>query len=211
MSYTYDYTDDQGREHQVVLTDQDSSLALKNDLGRAQGLFNPDVVSIRRMQAAAGEALHLEVTVRAPSHYLSSAEDLHPKACDSMSCEIVCYGGYPLQGVKAFYRKNHYLASPNVFCSGSACIDDWIPFTSSLVTVIEKLVHDMIHDPEVTRYDSMANTSMEDWHRKGVSEGRFPTIAPRLLYRTQESARPALPPRRDRGAAAAPPLPQRRR
>ncbi|MCD8068983.1 MAG: hypothetical protein LUE87_08870, partial [Lachnospiraceae bacterium] len=97
-----------------------------------------------------------------------------------------------------------------VFRSGSACIDNWIPFTSSLVTVVEKLVHDMIHDPTVTRYDSMANSDMAQWHRNGVAAGRFPTIAPKLLYAPEN---PLLPPRRTGGVVkkTTTPMPPRRR
>ena len=61
---------------------------------------------------------------------------------------------------------------PNVFRSGAACIDNWIIFTSSLLTVAEKLIMDMIHNPVVTRYESMANPYMEDWHRAHVASGR---------------------------------------
>ena len=49
----------------------------------------------------------------------------------------------------------------------------------------EKLVKDMIHDPAVTRYDSMANGDVADWHRAGVASGHFPTISPKLLEAPQ--------------------------
>ena len=137
--------------------------------------------------------MHLRVTVKAPTHYLATNEDSLPKACESMSVDIICYPGYPLKSVSASYASDHYLASPNVFRSGSACIDTWIPFTSSLVTVVDKLVRDMIHDPSVTRYESMANSSMQQWHKDGVAAGRFPTISPKLLYAPE--IRP-LPPRK---------------
>ena len=115
---------------------------------------------------------------------------------------------YPLKSVSASYASDHYLASPNVFRSGKACIDTWIPFTSSLTTVVDKLVHDMVHDPIVTRYDSMANSSVAQWHKDGVAAGRFPTIHPKLLYAPEMTA---LPPRRVASKlVSAPPLPVRR-
>ena len=113
-----------------------------------------------------------------------------------------------LSPISAVYAKDHYLASPNVFRSGNACIDTWIPFTSSLTTVVDKLVHDMIHDPTVTRYDSMANSSVAQWHKDGVAVGRFPTIAPKLLYALEVTK---LPPRRvdSKPLVTPPPLPGR--
>lgn len=208
MSYTANYTDESGHVRGVSITEGDSAEALKNDYQEIVRKYNPQYVMIRRVQTQPGEAMHLQLTVKAPSHYLSGSEDSLPKPCPSMTADIICYPGYPLKAVSAFYDRNHYLASPNVFRSGKACIDNWIPFTSSLTTVVEKLVRDMIHDPGVTRYDSMANSSVSQWHQNGVASGRFPTIPPKLLYKPEM---PALPPRRAAGRtpAAPPPLPAR--
>ena len=193
MSYSTNYTDENGHTREVSITESDSIEALKNDFQEICRRYDPKYVSIERVQAKAGEAMHLRVTVKAPTHYLATNEDSLPKACESMSVDIICYPGYPLKSVSASYASDHYLASPNVFRSGSACIDTWIPFTSSLVTVVDKLVRDMIHDPSVTRYESMANSSMQQWHKDGVAAGRFPTISPKLLYAPE--IRP-LPPRK---------------
>ena len=209
MSYSANYIDSKGRTREVSITEEDYREALKNDYQEIMRKYNPKYVSIQRIQAKAGEALHLKVTVNAPTHYLATNEDSLPKACESMSVDIICYPGYPLTAVKAAYAPNRFLASPNVFRSGAACIDKWIPLTSSLITVMEKLLHDIIHDPAVTRYDSMANTSMEKWHKDGVASGKFPTVSPKLLYAPEEIP---LPPRRGMNKArmAAPPLPGRR-
>lgn len=209
MSYTANYTNEDGTIREVEITEDDSREALKNDYQEIMRKYDPRYVTIQRVQAASGEALHLKVTVNAPSHYLTSKDDISPKACDSMTVDIVCYPGYPLKSVSAYYASDHYLASPNVFRFGTACIDTWIPFTSSLVTVVDKLIHDMIHDPVVTRYDSMANRDMEQWHKDGVTAGRFPTIRPKLIYAAELRA---LPPRRNanRPAVTPPPLPGRR-
>ncbi len=188
--------------------DDDSLVALKNDYEELKRRYDPEVVVIKELTAGSGEALHLLVTVNAPSHYLSSPDDLVPKACDGMSVEVACYHGYPLVAVTARYRKNYYLASPNVFSDGSACIDEWVPYTSSLLTVVDKLVHDIIHDPVVTRYESMANRKLKNWHMDGVANGEFPTISPSLLYAPEI---PDLPPRRPGGGTrnGPPPLPAR--
>ena len=211
--YTMKYKDLDGVEREARLTQADSKEALRNDYQELKRMFNPDYIKIEEIRAAAGEALHIRITVNAPSHYLSSSEDSNPKACNSMSVDIICYLGYPLRGVKAFYPADCYLASPNVFRSGNACIDTWIPFKSSLVSVADKLVKDMIHDPTVTRYDSPANSSMIQWHKDNVAMKLFPTIHPKLLYKPE--LRP-LPPRRSTAApakkvTAAPALPKRRR
>lgn len=200
----YSFTDEQGIKRTMSLNRDECLEAVRNDYEELIRKYNPDVVKFRRLRTAAGEALKLEVKVNALSHYLSGSEDSEPKLCDSMKAIIVVKMGYPVVSVSASYDPDYYLASPNVFTSGNACIDGWVPFKSSLITVVDKLVRDMIHDPEVTRYDSMANHEMENWHKKGVREGRFPTIEPRTLYmrekkclppRTAARRAPALPPR----------------
>ncbi len=208
MSYTTNYTDACGHTREVSITKEDSAEALKNDYREIVRKYNPKYVTIQRVQAKVGEAMHLKVTVKAPSHYLTSGDDSTPKACESMTANIIAYPGYPLKAVSASYASDHYLASPNVFRSGNACIDTWIPFTSSLTTVVDKLARDMIHDPAVTRYESMANSGMAQWHKDGVANGRFPTIHPKLLYAPETTA---LPPRRVASKpVSAPSLPARR-
>lgn len=209
MSYTTKYVDEQGNARDVSVTEAESREALLNDYQEICRKYNPKYVVIQRLRAEEGEAMHLRITVHAPSHYLVSSNDNSPKECASMSADIICYPGYPLKSVKAYYPENRFLASPNVFRSGAACIDNWIPLTSSLTTVVEKLVRDMIHDGSVTNYSSMANPYMEEWHKAGVKSGRFPTIQPKLLFVPE---RTALPPRRtERRAKSTPPaLPGRR-
>ncbi len=208
MSYSANYTDENGQTREISITDSDSTEALNNDYQEIIRKYNPKYVIIQRTQAKIGEAMHLKVTVKAPSHYLTTKEDSSPKACSSMTADIICYPGYPLKSVAASYASDHYLASPNVFRSGNACIDTWIPFTSSLTTVVDKLVRDMIHDPSVTRYESMANSSMAQWHKDGVADKRFPTIHPKLLYAPEMTA---LPPRKmvSKHVMTPPPLPGR--
>lgn len=199
MKYELKYKDEFGNMKNASITAEDSVEAIKNDYEELLRKYNPDIVAIQRLQAKAGEAMHLKITVKAPTHYLASSSDDVPKACNYMDVFIICYPGYPLKSVSVHYDKSRYLASPNVFRSGNACIDTWIPFTSSLISVVDKLVRDIIHDPNVTRYESMANSSMKEWHMKGVSSGKFPTIMPKLLYAPE---RRALPPRRAAKPAA---------
>ena len=132
MSYSATYIDEKGRSQTVTISDDESQEALRNDYQALMKKYNPKYVTIERCRAEAGEELHLRITVKAPTHYLSDAKDTAPKSCSSMSVDVVAYLGYPLKGVRASYAPNHYLASPNVFRSGAACIDNWIIFTSSL-------------------------------------------------------------------------------
>lgn len=210
MSYSAKYTDENGVERMISVTEEDSNEALINDYNEIMRRFNPEYVIIRKVRTRPGEALHLKVTVNAPTHYLDGPKDTKPKNCSSMTVDIICYPGYPLRAIRAYYDEHRYLASLNVFSSGSACIDQWIPMTSSLVTVTEKLVKDMTHNTEVTRRDSQANSSIIDWYDDCVAKGKFPTIEPRLLYAPEQTA---LPPRRTvrRAPEAPPPMPRRRR
>jgi len=199
MNYTHDYEYENGKVKPISITSADSVEALRNDYNELLKKYDPKVVTITRCKAGTGESLHLKVTVNAPTHYLTSDSDTTPKVCSSMSVEIICYPGYPIEQISARYSSNYYLASPNVFRNGDACIGKWITFTSSLLTVVDKLVNDIIHNPTVTRYDSPANAGMINWHKSGVSSGRFPTISPKSLYKPELRS---LPPRRNNASAS---------
>ena len=207
MKVSVAYTDKNGVSRTYTLKKSESAEALKNDYYELMRTYDKRYVKIERIRAEYGEALHLRITVYARSHYLTSLFDKRPKVCESMSVEVICYPGYPLKAVTAKYDRNHYLASPNVFKSGIACIDRWKPLKSSLLTVVEKLVMDMIHNPTVTRYDSMANSELSEWHYKGCKSGEFPTVDPALLYaRSEDSSGSCLPPRRgDTSGSCLPP------
>ena len=216
MRFSVAYTDKNGVSRMHTLKKSESAEALKNDYYELMRTYDKRYVKIERIRAEYGEALHLRITVYARSHYLTSLFDKRPKVCESMSVEVICYPGYPLKAVTAKYDRNHYLASPNVFKSGIACIDRWKPLKSSLLTVVEKLVMDIIHNPTVTRYDSMANSELSEWHYKGCKSGEFPTVDPALLYAqrddTSGSCLPppgdtpsCLPPRGDTAHAPPPP------
>ena len=207
MKVSVAYTDKNGVSRTYTLKESESAEALKNDYYELMRTYDKRYVKIERIRAEYGEALHLRITVYARSHYLTSLFDKRPKVCESMSVEVICYPGYPLKAVTAKYDRNHYLASPNVFKSGIACIDRWKPLKSSLLTVVEKLVMDIIHNPTVTRYDSMANSELSEWHYKGCKSGEFPTVDPALLYaQRDDTSGSCLPPRRgDTSGSCLPP------
>ena len=208
MNYTGTYIDEEGCSKTLTITEEDSRVALKNDIEELKRRYNSSRVSIKEVVRKPGEATRIEITVHAKTDYLTSGVDVSPKECNSMTATMVCYPGYPVVKMKAFYPPDHYLASLNVFASGDACIDEWRITTSSLLTVADKLVHDMIHDPNVTREKSRANSKLQSWYTENKNAGRFPTIPPKLLYAPELTA---LPPRRVANKPVfAPPLPRRR-
>lgn len=217
MIYTGIYTDSEGKSVNVQVTDRESDEAIRNDFDELKRRYNPKYVTVKELAAKPGERLHLKITVNAPSHYLTSPDDENPKSCCDMSFELVVYPGYPIKEVTAFYKPDYHLASPNVFRSGDACIDEWYVLKSSLVSVADKLINDVIHNPNVTRYDSPANSDMIEWHKANCEKKLFPTITPSLLEADEQPALPALPQRRqhtsvsDTAKTQPPSLPERRR
>ena len=146
MVYTGTYIDENGVGHEISLTEEDSIEALKNDRDALLRRYNTQRVTVRQVKAQEGEAMRFQLTLHAPTHYLTSEDDTEPK-----------------------------------------------------------LLHDMIHDPSVTRYDSVANSDVVAWHKRGVERGAFPTIAPKELWAPEI---PPLP--RRRAVVTPPPLPRRR-
>lgn len=181
-TYSGIYRDENGMSHTVTITLKESIEALNNDLRAVLSCYNRRTVQFKLDKPAPGEAMRLHVTVKAPSHYLTGPSDTTPKACSQMEFWVIAYPGYPLTKCRAFYAKDHYLASPNVFISGNACIDEWVVLTSNLSSVVEKLIHDVVHDPSVSRYDSMANPTQKAWHQRNVAAGNFPTVKLSTLY-----------------------------
>lgn len=78
MSYTTNYTNEYGHTEEVSITEEDSAEALKNDYKEIIRKYNPMYVTIQRVQAKTGEAMHLKVTVKAPSHYLITSFSVNP-------------------------------------------------------------------------------------------------------------------------------------
>ena len=212
MIYQANYTDENGQTHTATIDDEQSREAIRNDLEELGRVYDKKYVVIREVDPQPGEWLRLEVTVKAPSHYLTDSDDVSPKECGESTFTEVCYPGYPLTAMRAFYPSDHYLASLNVFTLGGCCINGWRPTVSNLLTVTEKLVRDAVHDPNVTRTDSVANPGLGEWYQKMMRKGAFPTFPPEKLFLPKEQTRPApqpeaparaVPPRRTQSAAAA--------
>ena len=72
MSYTTNYTNEYGHTEEVSITEVVSAEALKNHYMVNIIKYYQTNVTIQMVQAKTGEAMHLKVTVKAPSHYLTS-------------------------------------------------------------------------------------------------------------------------------------------
>ena len=178
----------------TILTD--SMIALRNDKYELLHAFDPNIVKIEDEWCNAYFMAKFKVTVNAPTHYLTGDDMKSPKPTDSIVFYVEVPNGYPKTKPRVYYPAEKRLASVNVFppldkekMYASQCTDEWYPKTSSLFLLVEKTVRDIIHDPCVCRYDSMANSSLEDWHRENVKKGCFPTIDPAEIYKKAEDSR----------------------
>lgn len=189
-----------------TITEEDSVEALRNDYAELIHHFDPKYVVIQRFKPPAGSMLLLRVTVNAPSFYLNSRVDALPKATNQMYFYINVYNGYPKVKPAVYYPKDRYLASVNTFRDGAQCTDTWHTY-SSITTLCEKTCRAIVQDPCVARFDSMANSSMENWQKERIKNGTFPTMMPgRLLYRKPTVALPTTPVH-ERPTKTPPPLP----
>ncbi len=183
-------------------------MALRNDEREMLDAFNPDKVKIESIETPTGMMAKYKVKVNVPTHYLENDSLNNPIPTDSIVFYIEVLNGYPKTKPRVYYPSGKRLASVNVFsperCNGmraAQCTDEWYPKTSSLFLLVEKTVRDIIHDPSVCRYDSMANSSLEAWHKEKVKNKLFPTIDPAELYRKNTIERTT-------GAKRTPPPPE---
>ena len=102
MSYSATYIDEKGRSQTVTISDDESQEALRNDYQALMKKYNPKYVTIERCRAEAGEELHLRITVKAPTHYLSDAKETAPTSFSAERVDVVEYRGYQLKDVGAF-------------------------------------------------------------------------------------------------------------
>lgn len=165
----------------ITLTKEDSIVALRNDYQELLSMFNPRVVLISREAAPAGAMCLLKVRVIAPTFMLQSENDVSPKSVGELTFFVKVFEGYPQVKPLVYYPPHCRLASVNVFFNGTQCTSDWFAY-SSICTLVEKTVRDIVHDPCITRYDSMAYGGVANWQREMVKRGAFPTINLKDLY-----------------------------
>lgn len=148
-----------------------------------------DNVTLTRERAPEGCVCLWRFDVKAPTHYLESASDKMPKATDSITFWIKVKEGFPREKPEVYYDVKKHLASVNAYRSGAQCIDDWIydpnhaGNNSTLVKTVEKTIKDIIHDPSVSRFDSMANSDVMDWQKANIQNHSFPTVPLSHVFR----------------------------
>lgn len=130
-----------------------------------------------------------KITVHAPSYEIVDGEDGTPQRVEQQDFHLLVYNGYPAVKPKVYFGPKSRNASVNCFQSKTQCTDDWGAY-SSLVTLVEKTVKDIIHDPAVTRYNSMAYGALEEWQKRMTANGMLPTIPPERIYRNNATTQP---------------------
>lgn len=183
------------------LTTDLSREAYDRDKAELLNAFNPRYVTIDEMPTPDGCLGLFQITVHAPSDILTYEDDKEPKPVDELEFFIRVNEYYPAISPTVYFAPNRRLASVNTYRSGKECIDKWGKY-SSLRSIAEKTIRDIIHDPEVTKYESMAYGVLKDWQQSKVASGAFPTLKPPSLI-LRESADPVGA----SGPANPPPLP----
>ncbi len=177
--------------------------AIRNEYRDICEMITPNV-KIKRLKPNPGSLCLWEFTVNAPTYYLTSGLDIIPKKTNSIVFYLDILNGFPKVKPHVYYNSSKILASVNVFTSGSQCIDNWhydpenAGKSSSLEGTVRKTLMDIIHDPSVTRFESMANGSLESWQRRMYSSGKLPSCSINDVIRPdgyvrQGMIRPDLP------------------
>lgn len=141
-----------------------------------------DNVILTRETAPAGYAALWKVNVKAPTYYLDSDEDKTPKSINEIFFKVGIKDNFPVGKPDVFYPVEKHHAGVNTFRDGRQCIDDWIydPIhagrNSTLLNTVVKTIKDIIYDPSVMRFDSMANSDISTWQKERVNNHSFPTV-----------------------------------
>lgn len=177
------------------MTDEEKREMLVNEI-RDVLLLVSDKVKINEIETDDYLA-RFEVKVQAPTYYLTGSTDNNPKPTNEIIFYVDIPDNYPVDGPHVYYSPDKYLASINTYKSGTQCIDKWeyhpehAGANTTLVGTIRKTVMDIIHDPSVSRYDSMANSKLADWQREKTASGELPTCRLSELLKTEEETAPS--------------------
>ena len=200
----------------MAFVDEQTVEIIKNEYLEIMEILTPRVV-MRRLPPEEGSLLLLEFTVNAPTYYITGSGDTNPKATDSIKFFIDVKNGFPKVKPDVYYEPGKILASINAFTIGVQCIDTWhydeehAGSNSTLVGTVRKTIMDIIHDPVVSRYDSMANSSLATWQKNKTAAGEFPTCRLSNLLKSEGDARAVgtPPPVPVRSVGTPPPVPAR--
>ncbi len=179
------------------MTKDISNEAFKNDKDELITAFNPKYVTITQEKTPAGCLALFKVIVNAPTYILTCEEDTTPKPAQKLVFFIKVFNDYPAIAPKVYFASNCRLAHVNTFRNGTQCIDAWGKY-SSLKSIAEKTIRAIIHDENVTKYNSPACSALESWQKSMVAKKAFPSLTPPDLILAENaelvSEAPALPP-----------------
>lgn len=180
------------------LTADLSREAFERDKTEMMEAFSPKYVTIRQEPAPAGCMGLFKVTVHCKSFILTGERDTTPRPVDELAFRVMVYDSYPAIAPKLYFEPGRRLAHVNTYRSGTECIDKWGKY-SSLKNVVEKTIRAIVFDENVTRYESMACSSIKEWQQEMAKKKVFPTLNPPdlILKANAASAKhagPVLPP-----------------
>lgn len=205
------------------LTSELSKEAFDRDKAEVLEAFNPRYVTIDQERTPAGCLGLFKVTVHVKSYILTCEEDTSPKPVDKLVFYVKVFDNYPAIAPKLYFAPNCRLAHVNTYRNGTQCIDKWGKY-SSLKNAVEKTIRAIIYDENVTKYNSKACGSIEDWQKGMAAKKAFPMLNPPDLILRESNAvevpsvttqlPPPLPGRRPttepKRTPLPPPLPGRR-
>ncbi len=171
--------------------------AIRNEYRDICEMITPNV-KIKRLKPRPGSLCLWEFTVNVPTYYITGGLDIIPKKTNSIVFYLDILNGFPKVKPRVYYKSSKILASVNVFTSGTQCIDNWhydpenAGKSSTLEGTVRKTLMDIIHDPSVTRFESMANKNLEVWQRRMYSSGKFPSCSINDVIRPDEYVRPGI-------------------
>lgn len=159
------------------LTSELSKEAFDRDKAEMLEAFNPRYVTIDQERTPAGCLGLFKVTVHVKSYILTCEEDTSPKPVDKLIFYVKVFDNYPAIAPKLYFAPNCRLAHVNTYRNGTQCIDKWGKY-SSLKNAVEKTVRAIIYDENVTKYNSKACGSIEDWQKGMAAKKAFPMLNP---------------------------------
>lgn len=167
-------------------------IALTNDLNSLKNHFNPSYVHIYRLPTKEGCSYCLKFVVNVPSYVCKANSKINPVRVYGVTFYMDIPCGYPEKKPVVYYGDVMWPYHVNVFSSKGhvQCTDVWNGEDGSLCQLAEKTVRAIVFDSSVTRYDSKATSTPEEWQKRMEREGKIPTMNVKLLLRRYQTRTP---------------------